>query len=352
MRRMGRSAQFLGVLLAASIITAIMALVNMSAYIDSLVADIFIFAGLGQVLNISLSQSGRMLFGPAVFSGMAAYISAVFSTALGVNPYLGALLAIVVAGLAGVIMGLALRKLKGHYFAIATIVVSLTLEILVGNWSLTGRGGGLSLPYLGSAPSAFQFASQLPFVWLSAVYALGTVLAFYWLRGSILGLRGRALRADERGLLSAGVDGTKVQVLIMGVAAMVGAVGGILQLQHLLFIDPGSAFSLESNVILTVIPLVGGVGRAWGPLAAAILLRSVQALLSNVSTSRSGLTVLLYGALIVGVITLFPEGVGVGVSGRDGPLGRLTRRLVWLGASAARILPRHVLGLTLRSKEK
>jgi branched-chain amino acid transport system permease protein len=272
-------------------------------------ALIFAVAGLGW--NILGGLVGQISFGHAVFFGMGAYVAARTSSS-GVPFALSLALGGLAAAAYGVIWGYPTLRLRGPYFAIATIGVGEATRIAMLN--LEGFTGGASGLQVGTG-------AAVPFDDYQVALVL-TVLAFAThvaVQRSKFGVGLSAIRGDVDAAAASGVDPARYQVYALAVSAcLVGAAGGwYARVQH--FIVPNDVFGFELSVALILIPLIGGIGTLWGPVLGAFVYIVVQETLqANLSAA---LSLGIYGALVVAIILAEPLGL-VGA-------GRRIRRAVW-----------------------
>lgn len=302
--------QALAAALAVVVITWLLWAARAPTYIARLLVDTFLFATLGQVVNLTNGMLGQVFFGPAMFFGMGAYTAGLLSTQGGINPYAAGLAAIGLTAVFGLLVGYLLRSISGHYFGLATIASSLILLQLTNHFiDFTGGPHGLSLPLLGQAPAQFQFNADYPFVLISGLLAVATVLLVAWIRHTPLGLQARAMKDGERAAVSLGINAIQVKMTIMALAAAVGAAVGVVRLQYHLLIEPETAFGVETNVVATLLPIAGGLGHPWAPVVAALILRPAQSLLRGMSYTRFGMEMLLYGIVVIAIIMLLRDGI-------------------------------------------
>jgi branched-chain amino acid transport system permease protein len=274
-------------------------------------ALIFVVAGLGW--NILGGLVGQVSFGHAVFFGMGAYVTARTNSS-GV-PFA---LALVLGGLAatayGVIWGYPTLRLRGPYFAIATIGVGEATRIAMLN--LEGFTGGASGLQVGSGPSDPYGDYQIAL--LLAVLAF---IAHDAIQRSKFGVGLSAIRGDVDAASATGVDPARYQVYALAASGfLVGIAGGwYAHVQH--FIVPNDVFGFELSVALILIPLLGGIGTLWGPVLGGFVYIVVQETLqANLSAA---LSLGVYGALVVVIILAEPLGL-VGAARR---VVRATRAL-------------------------
>jgi branched-chain amino acid transport system permease protein len=264
-------------------------------------ALIFVVAGLGW--NVVGGLVGQISFGHAVFFGAGAYVTA-RAAGSGV-PFAAALvLGALTAAVYGVLWGYPTLRLRGPYFAIATIGVGEATRIAMLNLeSFTGGASGLAVQSgRASAFGDYQFALLL------AILAFAVHVA---VQRSKFGVGLSAIRGDVDAASDVGVNPARYQVFALAVsAALVGVAGGwYAKVQR--FIEPNDVFGFELSVALILIPLIGGLGTLWGPVLGAFVYIVVQETLqANLSAA---LSLGIYGALVVTIILVEPLGlVGAG----------------------------------------
>lgn len=264
-------------------------------------ALVFVVAGLGW--NIIGGLVGQISFGHAVFFGLGAYVTARISSE-GLPFALALPVGALAAAVYGVLWGYPTLRLRGPYFAIATIGVGEATRIAMLNLEgFTGGASGLQVPGTGSAPyGEYQVALLL------AVLAF---VAHHIVQRSKFGVGLSAIRGDVDAASASGVDPARYQVYALALSGfMVGIAGGwYANVQH--YIVPNDVFGFELSVALILIPLIGGIGTLWGPVLGAFVYIVVQEVLqSNLSAS---LSLGIYGALVVAIILAEPLGlVGAG----------------------------------------
>lgn len=271
---------------------------------------VLLFAMLGTAWNVLGGYAGQISFGHAVFFGTGAYTSTLLVQA-GVSPWLGMLAGATLAASLALIVGLPTFRLAGHYFAIATIVVAEITETIVRNADALGAARGLALPIRPSGLVDLQFQeSRLPYYFLAlALYAVA-LIATWLLERHRLGYYLRAIREDETAARSVGISVLQHKLAASALSAALTALGGTFYAQYILFIDPDSVFALPLSIRIALIPILGGVGRSYGPLLGAAVLIPLQELTRfRFGGTGSGADLVIYGGLIVLISVLQPGGL-------------------------------------------
>jgi branched-chain amino acid transport system permease protein len=257
--------------------------------------------------NLLGGFGGQVSFGFAVFYGLGAYTAAL-SLNGGLHPAAALLLAAGVACLASLAIGLPAFRLKGPYFAIATIGVSEAVRVVVSNLAVTGGASGYRIMEKGPFRQLEQFYSALAL----AVVAVGASIL---VRRSKLGLALVAVREDEDAAADLGVNPFRAKLLAHALAAaLTGAAGGV-HARYAAFIHPQGDFAFSLGVAILLMPIIGGVGTIWGPVIGAGVYGLIH---EEIVASFPQLHLLLYGSLLMLIVLFEPAGV-------VGLLARLSR---------------------------
>jgi branched-chain amino acid transport system permease protein len=292
---------------------------------------IFLYGALATAWNILAGYCGQISLGHAVYFGIGAYTSTLLTRELALTPWLGMLAGAALAVLISQVIGYPVFRLRGHYFAIATIGVGEIVQTLVINWDWAGGARGLFVPI--KRPDSllnFQFHESKAVYYYIALGLLALALAATrWLERSRRGYVFRAIREDQDAAASLGVHVAHEKNVAIAVSAALTAIGGTFWAQYVLFIDPESVFPLSLSILICLVAVLGGVGSLWGPvLGAAILVPLSEGTRVLLGGTGKALDLVIYGALIMLIAVFQPNGV-IG-------LARRFRRGRAQGAGAAR----------------
>jgi branched-chain amino acid transport system permease protein len=267
------------------------------------------YAFIGQSWNISGGFAGQLSFGHVAFFGVGAYASTIMQLRFGWSPWLG----LPVSALAGALVGgviavLSFRAgLKGSYFALITLAFAEVLRIVTNSVSFTGGGLGLLIPMKASATN-FQFAERSGFYFLILLMAALSVALAEWLRRSRFGAQLTAIRENEDSAKALGIHVFREKVKVMLLSGAIGGMGGCFFAQYFLYIDPLVVFGVDKSVEMLLVSMIGGAGTVYGPLVGALLLASISDI-TRVLTQIQGLSLVLYGGLLVVIIAYLPNGL-------------------------------------------
>jgi branched-chain amino acid transport system permease protein len=261
--------------------------------------------------NLLGGFTGQVSFGHAVFFGTGMYTTAVL-TIHGWSPWLAMPVAMALAAVFAVLVGLPCFRLRGHYFSIATIAVGQITLTVVNDRSWLGSTGGLSPPLKDESLWNLQFSlrdkSSYYYVALG-LFAIVTLIAFLFVRGRA-GRYVRAIRDDERAAAAVGIPVRRYKLVAAALSAAITALAGSYQVMHVLFVDPPSGLDLSISIQIALIAVLGGAGSLWGPLVGAWTVIFIQQYTSvHWSTPGRPVDLLIYGALITVIAVIEPSGM-------------------------------------------
>jgi branched-chain amino acid transport system permease protein len=206
---------------------------------------------------------------------------------------LGAFLAVLFAAL----LGVAVLRLKGHYFAICTLGLAFIMTAIVSNLEIAGSNIGLVLPLLRSDVLFYELALGLLVL---------VTLTIFWLSRSRFGLGLIAIRENEEGAAVMGVNTTLYKVLAFMLSAVFTALAGGIYAYYITFIDPAGAFDISLNVKMIIMAVFGGPGSVLGPVVGAFILSTISEVLATKLTSVASM---FFGVVIVIAVVFMPRGI-------------------------------------------
>ena len=289
---------------------AILAAIAAAAFISY---EYFFFAGytvlmfivLATAWNILGGYAGYVNFGTPAFFGLGAYTAAVIYKATAAPLVVQIAAAALLAGALGFGAGLLTLRLRGIFFAIATIALTVIMQTVFINWRYAGGATGLQL--LRPPPMApFESYIKMLFVLMAVIAVIAVALARY-IERSWLGRGLRALRDSEEAAEASGVPTLRLKVLACCVSgALMGAAGAPMPM-YLSYIEPESTFNLNYAIGALASPMIGGTAGWAGPVIGAFLLSSLQQLITV--TVSSEMNVLLVGVVLVVFVVVAPDGL-------------------------------------------
>jgi branched-chain amino acid transport system permease protein len=255
--------------------------------------------------NILGGYAGYVNFGTAAFFGLGAYTSVVLIQSIGAPLAVQIPAAAVVSGLLGFGAGLLTLRLRGIFFAIATVALIVIMETLFVNWRYVGGATGLQL--LRPPPIApFESYTRMLFVIMAIMVVVAVAIARY-IETSWIGRGLRAIRDSEEAAECSGVPTLKLKLLACTVSgALMGAAGAPMPM-YLSFIEPASTFNLNYSIGALASSMIGGTAHWLGPVIGALLLSSIQQIVTV--TISNEINVLVVGVLLVVFVVAAPDGI-------------------------------------------
>ena len=203
-------------------------------------------------------------------------------------------------------------RLSGHYFAIATLLIGISFQIIFQRWDLVGAASGLWVPMTSEDSwSALQFhSSKLPYYYIFLVFFLISFFAVWLLSRSKLGYRLRAVRDDPQAALSLCINVSNYKIIAYVISAIIMAPMGSLFAQYILIIDPDRVFNIEISIIVLLITVLGGIGNVWGPIIGASILIPISEY-SRIYLGGTGgaIDLILYGLILMIICIFRPNGL-------------------------------------------
>jgi branched-chain amino acid transport system permease protein len=275
----------------------------MAAYLLHLAILAGIYIILTISLNLIIGYAGQVSLGHAAFYGIGAYASAL--TALNWHfPFpLAAVSAMAVAGACGLALGLPTLRLKEDYLAIVTLGFGVIVDLVFLNLEITGGPDGL-----GGIPTpsflGISFRSGASYLGLVAVAVALVLVITYRLVSSYHGRALRAIRDHEVTAQVMGINTPAYKVMIFTLAAALAGLAGSLYAHYITFINP-ETFGLHTSILILAMVVLGGMGSLTGSVLGAVILTALPEVLREFQSYQD----LLYGALLVGLLILRPQGL-------------------------------------------
>lgn len=279
-------------------------------FLEVLVTMLF-SAYLAASWNVLGGYAGQFSFGHAAFFGIGAYTSTLLLLRLGLTPWLGMFAGALLATAFGLFEGyLSFRYgLRGPYFSLVTLAFAEMLRVVAVNWKAVGSSLGLVIPSRGSAPALFLFAGKLPYYYVILAMTLAALWITWRIERSKLGYALAAIRENEDAAEAAGVDALGNKLRAMAVSAFLTALGGTFYAQYFAYIDPSLTFGPAISIQGLLQAIVGGAGTVLGPLLGAFVLAPISELSRALLRGRAGADIMLYGLILVLVISFLPQGI-------------------------------------------
>lgn len=295
-------------LIILGIIFLIFPLVIRSSYYQHLVIIIFMWVIVGSSWNLLAGYTGQVSFGHAIFFGVGAYTAGIFATKLGISAWWGMVFGGFFSMLVGLFVGWVCFRLRGPYFALATLAGGEIIRLIATNWeSLTDGMVGILIIQ--------TFKSKLPYYYIAFVLALACIYTIRLIMESKWGYYFVSIREDEDAASSLGINTTLYKNISLLVSSFFTGMAGAFYMNYMAFIDPEVVFSLHYVSIMAIlVGIVGGVATIWGPAVGAFVMVGLQ---ETFRSSFFGLApkwisqahALVFGLLVIFVIMFLANGI-------------------------------------------
>jgi branched-chain amino acid transport system permease protein len=285
--------------------------------------------------NIVGGYAGQLSLGHAVFYGIGGYTATLLTQNFGISPWFGMLAGAAISGAVAILISYPTLRLRGPFFALATIAILEVVRLLViHEESWTGGSSGISLP-LNIGWTWIVFREKVNYVIIAFGLFLLVTWASWYIRKSRIGHYLIAIREREDAALAVGIHTVRMKIIAAVVSAMLTSTIGTFHITYLTFVDPSSAFSLELSIQVAMFALIGGLGTVAGPIAGTFLVLPIAELARGwLSSVGNGMHGLIYGLILVAVVLTIPRGL----AGAFGPaIERWLSRLPYLGTPRAKL---------------
>jgi branched-chain amino acid transport system permease protein len=296
---------------ALTAIVLVLPLLVTNRFATDIFIRILLFAFIGVAWNLMGGYAKQLSLGHAAYFGLGAYTSTILEIRFGISPWLGMVAGGVVAMLASLPIGWLCFRLRGPYFAIATIATAQVLMLLFLKFRDFAWGAeGTTIPNFGDAPRMMQFDDKSSYYYVAlGLLALGLIIT-YRIEHSWMGYYLVAIGEDEDAAEAVGVNAPRIKRDIYMISAFLTALAGTFYVQYIYFIDPATAFSFNISVEAALVSIVGGIGTLWGPVVGTVLLETTSALLQSwLGSSAGGVQLTVYSLILIAVILWRPSGL-------------------------------------------
>ncbi|RZB33960.1 MAG: branched-chain amino acid transport system permease protein [Desulfobacteraceae bacterium Eth-SRB2] len=295
-------------LISLGILFLIFPLVVHSHYYQHLVIIIFMWVVIGSSWNLLAGYTGQVSFGHAIFFGVGAYTAGIFASKLGISAWWGMAFGGIFSMLVGLFVGWVCFRLRGPYFALATLAGGEIIRLIATNWeSLTDGMVGILIIQ--------SFKSKLSYYYIALALALACIYTIRIIMKSKWGYYFVSIREDEDAAASLGINTTLYKNVSLLISSFFTGMAGAFYMNYMAFIDPEVVFSLHYISIMAIlVGIVGGVATIWGPAVGAFVMVGLQ---ETFRSSFFGLApkwisqahALVFGLLVIFVIMFLANGI-------------------------------------------
>jgi branched-chain amino acid transport system permease protein len=271
------------------------------SFVKAVMIQFLLFSIFGMGWNTIGGYGGQVELGKAQYVGIGAYTVALAMVWWKMPFWASMPIGVLIALGYSFIIGYPLFRLKGHYFAIATICTSLVLQDIFINWKLVGAGKGIELPIHEHPDFLYmQFKSDNYYFYFIMTLFFAGLFYMNWFRKSKLGYQLRMIKDDEEAAESLGIDARWCKIKAYSIASAFVAVG------------PYSVMDLDLSIKIALMSMLGGAGSMWGPIIGSAFLVPLDRFLGSWLGAQKGMIgvdFMIYAALIMVVSAYQPRGI-------------------------------------------
>ncbi|MEM3462564.1 MAG: branched-chain amino acid ABC transporter permease [Candidatus Bathyarchaeia archaeon] len=302
------------------------------------------WAAAGGGWNIVGGYSGQLSLGHAVFFGLGAYACALLLILWAIPPIIGALFGALISILAALFITFPTSRLRGPYFALATLAFGESIRIIfLLLKDVTGGAIGLGVPAIGEIPFIGErsmgyalkgdpivylyFVSKAPYYYFTLALMLIVLCISHKVENSKFGIFLEAIRENEDAAMSLGVPTLKYKLYASIVSAAITSICGSFYAVYIRYVTPYTVFNLMFSVQMAIVTILGGMGTVWGPVIGSFILTPAsEALRVFLSGRLAAGHLVVYGAIMIAIIMLLPKGITPSLRLRFRRSPRLTPR--------------------------
>ena len=260
---------FLPVLLVLLALAALVPIVKNDPSLREELFLVFMLVTLASSINIIMGYTGYVSFGHIVFFGIGGYISFWLMQTFNVHFLIAAVAGAIPAALIAALIGIPILRLRGAYFALATIGINEAMKSLVTNFDPFGGAVGMFFNFsIYAQYGGAREAGALAYYFMAFV-ALATIAASYFVKRSKFGLALMAIREDQDVAMVVGIDPARAKVYAYTISAFFPALAGAAFFFKNGIIEPAHAFDLLRSIESLVMVVLGGIGTVAGPIVGA-----------------------------------------------------------------------------------
>mgnify|MGYP000148856067 CR=1 FL=1 len=288
-------------------------------YLLHIIVLIFLFAVLAQCWNLLAGFAGQPSLGHALFFGMGAYTTGLLTLHteyFKINPWPSLILGGFVGALLGVAIGAICFRLRGPYFALATLAATEVARLIVMNSDFTNGAIGITIrvpPPISTPFFTIDFTEKLPYYYITLIIMIVSFYVVYALTRSRYGLLLRSIRDDEDAAMTLGVNAFRLKLFTMFISGFMAGVIGSLYAIYISYIDPamdpGGVLTLFTSIEPVLITIIGGAATIIGPFMGSVIRVGVGEYLRVLFGWRAGMDLIFFGLMFLIFFFLARQGI-------------------------------------------
>lgn len=277
--------------------------------------NILMYAMAAVSWNIIGGYAGQLALGNGVYFGIGAFVSAVLYVYSGISPWIGMIIAGLIAGSISLLLGAITFRLKGSYYALSTVALLFVIKMLfTSNTYILGfktNGAlGMTIPWTGESFLHMMFVNKTWYYYIILGLLVITLVVSNYVNKSKMGYYLAAINTNPDAAASLGVNVMGMKLKAGFISAFLTAVCGTFYAFVIQIVDPARVLGYDLSVQILLYAIIGGKGTLWGPLMAAVVMVPLNDLLrAQLGSSMSGLSTVIYGLALCLIVYFMPDGL-------------------------------------------
>jgi branched-chain amino acid transport system permease protein len=282
---------------------ALLPLIGLSSYAMHILILVVMWSVIGMAWNLLSGYCGQVSFGHAAFFGAGAYTAGMVYSKLGISGWWGVPLSVMVVTAFALVIGYICLRLRGPFFALATLSMGVILRIVAENLvEVTGGDLGIMI-------RERTWVEKIWYYYIILAIACGTFLTVKAVIQSKLGYYFVAIREDQDAAESLGINTTLYKTIALCLSAVLTGLAGAFYTNYMGYIDPKVVFALHDISIVTImVVMVGGVATFWGPAVGAIIMVLLAEMIRSIPVLGTAHHT-FFGILLIVIIIFLPNGI-------------------------------------------
>ena len=277
--------------------------IGLSTYILHILILVIMWSVIGMAWNLLGGFCGQVSFGHAAFFGVGAYTAGLLYYHLGASAWWGLPASVLVLTVLSLIVGYICLRLRGAYFALATLALGEVLRVTAENLVKFTQGD------LGIMIKQRTWVEKTWYYYIILLIAAGTFLLVKKVIESKFGYYFVAIREDQDAAESLGIDTTRYKTVALCLSGILTGIAGAFYMNYMGYIDPVVVFPLYDISIVTVmVVMVGGVANYWGPAIGALIMVFLAEIIRSMPKIGAAHQT-LFGILLILIIIFLPNGI-------------------------------------------
>ncbi len=277
--------------------------IELNTYIMHILILVLMWSVIGQAWNVLGGYTGQVSFGHAAFFGVGAYTAGLLYQHVGISAWWGMPICVAVLIILSLIIGYICLRLRGAYFALATLALGEIFRVAAENLVDFTKGN------IGIMIQERTWVDKTWYYYIILLIAAGTFLLIKILIESKLGYYFVAIREDQDAAESLGINTTLYKTISLCISGVLTGIAGSFYMNYMGYIDPGVAFPLYDISITTVmVVMVGGAATYWGPVIGAIIMVFLAEVIRSLPYIGAA-HMTIFGVILILIIMFLPNGI-------------------------------------------